>query len=133
MSTNVKSYEMPSIIFKPVDRPQGQTVTSDKSEIVSMRLGDHKNYAMSRKSSQYNNETCNIDKGLSAATWTWIVIIPVVIFVLLILIAPSFVKDENPNQPQELNYSNIILWTIIISIIMWVSMFAFNKCCSNCQ
>ena len=132
MSGSVKSYEIPSIVFKPMDRPQSQIPAyTNKTERLSIRVGDHKNYIDARKDIECVDNSCNLQKGLSVATWTWIVLIPIVIFVLLIVLAPSFVVEEDPNQTIQLNYSMIILWTIIISIIMWVSLFAFNNCCSK--
>lgn len=152
VTSQTSNIKIPSIVFKPVSGTQAPKL-SQKIEKVNWNLGDQppkpKSYQLNSQANkskelistdQYNGGTCAKDgkctdptlvKSFGAATWTWIIVIPLIVFILLIFLAPTFVEaDNDENQPTNLNYGMIVLWTIIISIILWVSLFAFNNCCS---
>tara|TARA_R110001632_G_scaffold148910_4_gene266162 strand:- start:3002 stop:3379 length:378 start_codon:yes stop_codon:yes gene_type:complete len=59
----------------------------------------------------------------------WIIIVPIIIFVLLIVIKPTFVKMRNNDN--DFDYSSVLLWTLIISLIIWILFWGFGKC-RNC-
>lgn len=64
----------------------------------------------------------------TAATIFWIIIIPVVVYIMILILRPTFVKLQNDDS---LDVTSSILWTMIISIIIWVLFWGFAKC-RNC-
>ena len=66
----------------------------------------------------------------SVAAWLWLILIPIVIFVLLLIFAPSFVTTTQ-NSHVVLDHSRILLWTLILSVIVWVLVWSLNFC-RNC-
>lgn len=63
----------------------------------------------------------------STVTWLWIILVPIVIYVLLLLLAPTFVTTTL-NGDLVVDHSRILLWTLIISIIVWVLLWSLNYC-----
>lgn len=141
MSDNVK---IPSIIFKPIGKSQAP-VMSQKIEKLSFNISPPSNVPKTRQLVSYTqyhgpppapaSTSCepksadyfNIKKGLGVVTWAWIIVIPIVIFVLLVAIAPTYIENDNDND-QQINWGAVIIWTILISLILYVSLFAFNGC-----
>lgn len=58
-------------------------------------------------------------------TFFWIVITPLIILILLIILRPTFVKMSSD---EKLDYSSVLLWTLIISLIVWILFWGFSKC-----
>lgn len=130
-SRTIREYQIPSIIFKPANNGVSAQAppASTKTEQLSVGMGQMSNLPPIPSLTDKECSTCTLNRGLSLATWTWIILIPIIVFVLLIWLAPQFVTDDTPEEDKEINYGAIILWTIIITIIIWASVFAFNKCC----
>lgn len=142
------SLKIPSVIFKPVSGSQAP-IMSQKIENVNWNLGNEPTkFKRKVPPSETNTQivtttntndkcstkaTCNdaaFNRSIRLATWVWVIVIPIIVFLTLVYLAPSFVTTVNPNEPVIINYGAIVLWTIIISIIIWVSIYAFNGCCS---
>ncbi len=60
-------------------------------------------------------------------TWIWIIIVPIIVWFILLLLMPTFVKMSKTNKA-ELDHSSMLLWTLIISLIIWILFWGFAKC-----
>lgn len=63
----------------------------------------------------------------SVTTWIWIILVPVLIYVLLLVFAPTFVTTTQ-NNVVVLDHSRILLWTLILSIIVWIVLWGLQFC-----
>jgi len=58
----------------------------------------------------------------NVGTIIWLIIIPVIIWVILYTLKPHFVTDL-VNGERSLNTSKLLLWTIVISIVILVFLY----------
>ena len=62
----------------------------------------------------------------TAVTWIWIIIVPIIVWCLLLFLMPTFVKaNENGTS---LDHRSMLLWTLVISLVIWILFFGFAKC-----
>ena len=62
----------------------------------------------------------------AVSTWIWIILVPVLVWIILLLLAPTFVlqtKDGN-----QVDHRQMILWTLVISAIIWILLWSLNYC-----
>ena len=65
-------------------------------------------------------------------TLLFLILVPLVICILLVLIKPGFVTDlSSDGQMKILKIDKVILWTLIISVVVWVLIYGFNLCRCN--
>jgi len=122
MTTRKKLREIPGDLFETLPR---KNVESRGSPKIRQSL-----------ESSYQGEDSPQEVGVkrrgdditdfNTQTLFWIIIVPIIIFVLLIAIKPTFVKMKNNDS--EFDYSSVILWTLIISLIIWILFWGFAKC-----
>lgn len=62
----------------------------------------------------------------SSTTWLWIIVVPIAVWLIIILLMPSFVISGS--EENKLDQNSVILWTLIISIIIWILFFGFSRC-----
>lgn len=55
----------------------------------------------------------------------WMVIIPIVVLLFLLAMKPDFVKCQEDED--EYNCSRLFLWTLVISLIIWVILVVFRR------
>jgi hypothetical protein len=72
-------------------------------------------------------EVGNGVREFTSTTWLWIIIVPIAVWFIIILLIPSFVRTK-PGHPNELDHSSVLLWTLVISLIIWILFFGFAKC-----
>ena len=71
----------------------------------------------------------DIQTAWTGSTWFWIVFVPIVVFVLLMALTPTFIEMRNPGKANEsLNPSAVLLWTLVITLIIWSLFWGFSKC-----
>lgn len=63
----------------------------------------------------------------SKLTWLWLLLIPIIIYVILLAISPEFVKTTENNE-QALDHGKLLMWTVIMSVLLWVTLWAVNYC-----
>lgn len=68
-------------------------------------------------------QSSKISKTLIAA-----ILSPIIIFILLYVIQPSFVESKDDSGTVERDNRKILLWTIGVSIVVWVSLYLFKFC-----
>src|SRR5574338_1032940 len=59
--------------------------------------------------------------------YIWLILAPIVIWIILISWKPSFVVD-NINGTNVVNNQKLLLWTLIFSIIAWILIYAIYYC-----
>jgi hypothetical protein len=62
----------------------------------------------------------------NSASWVWIIVVPVVVWCLLLVLMPTFVKKGQDGN--KLDHQSMLLWTLILSLIVWILFFGFAKC-----
>lgn len=62
-----------------------------------------------------------------ASMYIWLILAPIVIWIILISWKPSFVTD-NINGTNVVNNQKLLLWTLIFSIIAWILIYAIYYC-----
>lgn len=62
-----------------------------------------------------------------ASMYIWFILAPIVIWIILVSLKPSFVTD-NVNGVWVLNNQKVLLWTLIFSIIAWILIYAIYYC-----
>ena len=63
----------------------------------------------------------------STSTYIWIIVVPVVVYIMLLMLVPTFVlKDANGTS--QVDHRQMLLWTLIISAILWVMLWGMNYC-----
>lgn len=71
----------------------------------------------------------DIDSAWTKSTWFWIIIVPIVVFLLLIFLTPTFIEISNPGKSNErLNPNSLLLWTLVLTLIVWILFWGFSKC-----
>ena len=55
----------------------------------------------------------------------WMILVALTVLFFLFVLKPDFLKacDED----EDIDYKNLILWTIVISLIIWVILVIFKK------
>jgi hypothetical protein len=57
-------------------------------------------------------------------------IIPIVILIILLIFRPNFIKyekiDNDGNEQMKVGFYKLIVWTLGISIILCIGLFAYN-------
>lgn len=66
----------------------------------------------------------DIQTAWTGSTWFWIVIVPIIVFVLLMTLMPTFVEKKD----EGVNPSSVLLWTLVITLIIWSLFWGFSKC-----
>lgn len=74
---------------------------------------------------RYKQETPKV-KEFQTTTWLWIMIIPIVVWLVIVLLMPTFVVSSSDEK--RLDQNSVLLWTLIISLIIWILFFGFAKC-----
>ncbi|MFS8159192.1 MAG: hypothetical protein ACMG6E_03080 [Candidatus Roizmanbacteria bacterium] len=57
----------------------------------------------------------------------WMIIIPSVVLFFLFVMNPEFLRKDEENKRHERHYGKLVLWTLVISIIIWVVLVVFRK------
>lgn len=58
----------------------------------------------------------------------FIILIPIVAFIVLWMLNPSFIRNDEDN----VDIAALIMWTLIVCIIGWIILFSLNNCrCRN--
>ena len=103
-----------NLIKSPVPRDKYGINTFGETEVFSTR-------------DEIGIKVGNGVKEFTSATWLWIIVVPIAVWFIIILLIPSFVKTK-PGHPNELDHSSVLLWTLVISLIIWILFFGFAKC-----
>ena len=72
----------------------------------------------------------DIQSSWSASTWFWIIAVPIIVLVLLMVLMPTFVEMSKTNGDDNgrFNPASLLMWTLIITLIVWVLFWGFSKC-----
>jgi uncharacterized membrane protein YoaK (UPF0700 family) len=62
----------------------------------------------------------------NTTTWVWIIIVPIAVWCLLLVLMPTFVKRYQ--NESKLDHQSLLLWTLILSLVIWILFFGFAKC-----
>ena len=60
------------------------------------------------------------------ASWIWVIVVPIAVWCLLLILMPTFVKRHQ--NESKLDHQSMLLWTLIISLVIWILFFGFAKC-----
>lgn len=90
-------------------------------------------YGRSRTGSKSYASTKQPENSLlgswSTATWIWIILVPIIVWVILIVLIPSFVTDgDGSNGQNQVDHRQVLLWTLVISVVIWVLLWSLNYC-----
>jgi hypothetical protein len=55
-----------------------------------------------------------------------VIIVPIAVWCLLLVLMPSFVKKAQGES--KLDHQSLLLWTLILSLVIWILCFGFAKC-----
>ena len=81
---------------------------------------------------QMDSEDSSIPEKWKTPTLIFLIIVPIIIFIFLILVKPGFVTElSSDGKVSEIRYDKVLLWTLAISVIVWVLIYGFNFC--RCQ
>lgn len=120
----------PETVFNRTPRKVDQPSVSDKTHsVVKSSVGPDKhgvNKFDHREAPDANPVSSGI-REFQSTTWLWIVVVPVAVWFVIILLVPSFVKTSTGN-PNELDHASVLLWTLVITLIIWILFFGFAKC-----
>jgi len=56
------------------------------------------------------------------------ILTPIIIYILLYFIQPSFVESEDDSGSVEKDNRKVILWTIGVSVVVWICIYLFKFC-----
>ncbi len=62
-----------------------------------------------------------------ASLWLWIIVAPVVLYIILFSVRPNFVVDM-VNGTAVINQQKMLLWTLIFSIGAWILIYSAYWC-----
>lgn len=140
---------LPDEIFRDVTEPTPSTVTKKRWDLsppeapqppeprpksiyerepLEDRITARRTGELERRNAQEREE-----EGEKTSTWqgtvlVMLILVPVVVWIFLILIKPSFVVDTNSDGTVTLRQDKVVLWTLIISVIVWVIIYGLNRC-----
>lgn len=124
--------EMDPKIFQPIDKPIAHELEGDirgrgKKRDLASELGlfDSQSRVAQDSSTQLANNS--ILGYWSVSTWIWIILVPVIVWFILLLLRPEFVNTDKDGD-RVLDHRQLILWTLVISLIIWIVLFASNYC-----
>lgn len=66
------------------------------------------------------NETCVSNIWLVGAG------APVVIFLIIYFLNPSFVNSKNEKGQEEQSITKVIIWTTVFSLLVWGGLYGYN-------
>ena len=113
---------MPSV-FDPVPERDLTPIASEKvyGSVPDKSLKWHQN--------RVAGGHLDIDSEWTRTTWFWIIVVPIVVWLLLFTLLPTFIEMSNPGGNNErVNPSSILMWTLIITLIVWILFWGFSKC-----
>jgi len=140
---------LPDEIFRNVAEPNPPTVTKKRWDLsppeppepqeprpksiyerepLENRVAERRETERERQIRQKQKE-----EGEKTSTWqgtvlVMLILVPVVVWIFLILIKPTFVVDKNSDGTVTLRQDKVVLWTLIISVIVWVIVYGLNRC-----
>jgi hypothetical protein len=116
----------PEAVFNKPPRDLPQAATSEKSRTFLKNPLSPDQNGVNRYGVSGDNQGSNT-LDFTAQTWLWIVVVPVAVWLVIVLLMPSFVKVQ-AGSDNQLDHGSVLLWTLIISLIIWVLFFGFAKC-----
>jgi hypothetical protein len=145
MSLKSRKYDIDPSIFRSINRPQAKVyekrpvpvkalpqnfAKSPKMETVNKDVSKTSGFRdLSAPSTQEVTASCCSDaNGIQFTSVAWLIIIPIIILVLLIFLRPTFALEEQ-NGTTQFNYGALLLWTVLISIFLYIVIYGFNRCC----
>lgn len=72
-----------------------------------------------------NQHFVDADRAWSASSVIWIIVVPIVVAVILLALLPTFVEMDGNRKVDK---SSLILWTCVITLIIWILFWGFSKC-----
>lgn len=121
----------PEAVFKRPPRQSSQPALSDQTHSLIKTPVQPDRYGINsfgeKEVDARPHPVGNGVREFTSTTWLWIIIVPIVVWFIIILLIPSFVRTK-ANNPNELDHSSVLLWTLVISLIIWILFFGFAKC-----
>lgn len=103
------------------------------SDKLTEREDDLKKLMADTQSDIESYEKLTDDKSKTKISKTLIVSIlaPIIVFILLYVIQPSFVESEDDSGTIERDNRKVLLWTLGVSVIIWICLYLFKYCKSK--
>uniref|UniRef100_A0A6C0CHS6 Uncharacterized protein n=1 Tax=viral metagenome TaxID=1070528 RepID=A0A6C0CHS6_9ZZZZ len=121
----------PSAVFNRPPRKSQKAASSDRVHSLIRTPLDPDKYGVNTfgvpEVASDRNAVQNGVREFTSSTWLWIIVVPIAVWFIIILLIPSFVKERS-GHPNELDHSSVLLWTLVISLIIWILFFGFAKC-----
>lgn len=103
-----------------------RSVAGRKKALKSQRDRDDSTLFTESGKDRVEVSTSNFLADWTSTTWVWVIVVPIIVACLLIILVPSFVKTTEDGK--KLDHYSVVLWTLIISLIVWILFFGFAKC-----
>lgn len=111
-----------SVFYRPsIESPPGTASDRIRGNLpTGIPEGDESVFSLRQRSAPPDA------KEFESTTWLWIIVVPVAVWLVIILLMPSFVVSSSDEK--KLDQNSVLLWTLIISLIIWILFFGFSKC-----
>jgi hypothetical protein len=117
---------------RTLQSPVPSTFTKSPPKDVSARsIGERNAYPSKTAEDIRNKEVGKSGETVSiidwnTTTWVWIIVVPIAVWCLLMVLMPTFVKRYQ--NESKLDHQSLMMWTLIISLVIWILFFGFAKC-----
>jgi hypothetical protein len=128
MSVRVLDKPLPPTFDKPetFDTSSRSSALRQRASRTRWRDVDTDNGPSDLTSTTSKTENAKGMMDWTSTTWVWVIVVPIVVACLLIILVPSFVKTVDDEK--KLDHFSLVLWTLVISLIIWILFFGFAKC-----
>lgn len=123
---------LPKEVFTRVSIPSSATVTSNQRDLrppPPLELPEPKPQTIYERNAIIKEKRDDATFGNREGLLLLLVLAPILICIFLILAKPSFVTENSSNLPDSnVKADKVILWTLIISVIVWILIYGFRFC-----
>lgn len=95
----------------------------DRSESLEKMLADTESDIDSYEKLTDDKKGFKLSKTLIAA-----ILLPILIFILLYFIQPSFVESKDDSGTIERDNRKVLMWTVGVSVVIWICLYLFKFC-----
>lgn len=134
--TQELNHPLPKAVFTRVSIPSSASITSNQRDLrppPPIELPEPRPQTIYERNAVVKEKRDDATVGKRESLLLLIVLAPILICIVLILAKPSFVTENSSNLPDaNLKADKVLLWTLIISIMVWILIYGFRFCkCSQ--
>lgn len=117
--------ELPADAFTPLPKKSPPAVAETTRQVKTQEFSIKNTYP--EDSMQYREMRNSYLGEWGVNTWIFIILVPIIIWIILIFLVPSFVKEDE-NGHSKVDHPRVLLWTLLLSVIVWVVLYGLNRC-----